>query len=75
MYLNKILLLVLFSTTFISVHEAHNKKKQIPKQDTLTIDSIAINGVPTEQFMEVHNLEAEQNEPAEVVKEAVKKII
>jgi len=55
-----ILLIFLFAST-INAHEDHKKKKQ-NKQDTLTIvgsDTIAINGIPTEKFMEVKHSEVE----------------
>jgi uncharacterized membrane protein len=38
-------------TSFLSAHEDHNKKKESPRYDTLTIvndDTIAINGIPTD---------------------------
>jgi len=77
MYLNKLLLVLLLSATFLFAHEAHNKKKHVPKPDTLTIvgsDTVAINGMPTEKFMashqengeEAHNEEAKEEEQEEV---------
>ena len=55
-----ILLLFLFASA-INAHEDHKKKKPVRKPDTLTIvggDTIAINGIPTEKFMEAQHSEA-----------------
>ena len=63
MYLNKLLFVIFLSASFLFAHEAHNKKKHMPKPDTLTIvgsDTIAINGMPTEQFMATHHAEGEE---------------
>ncbi len=62
MYLNKLLIVIFLSASFLFAHEAHNKKKHMPKPDTLTIvgsDTIAINDIATEQFMVSHH---EKNE-------------
>ncbi len=77
MYLNKLLIIFLLSAAFIFAHEAHNKKEKIPKQDTLTIvgtDTIAINGIPTEQFITARSLDTELNENNEEVEEEVKEV-
>lgn len=55
-----ILLIFLFAST-INAHEDHKKKKQ-DKPDTLTIvgsDTIAINGMPTEEYIEAQHSESE----------------
>ncbi len=58
MYPHKLLFILLLITSHLFAHEAHNKKKSIPKLDTLTIvgnDTIAINGIATQQFMAEHH--------------------
>lgn len=79
MNLNKLLLILLLSATFLLAHEGHNKKKAIAKPDTLTIvgnDTIAINGIATQQFMATHHDENEKhhNEAIEKEEEEVKEI-
>ncbi len=77
MYLNKILIILFLSATIIFAHEAHNKKKSIPKLDTLTIignDTIAINGIATQQFMAEHHDENEEHHNEAMEEEEVKEV-
>jgi len=70
--------LIFLIATVIFAHEKHKNKNHVPKQDTLTIvgsDTIAINGIPMEQFMATPHSENETEhtgsveEETEVVKE------
>lgn len=70
-----ILLLLLFASA-INAHEDH-KKKPVVKPDTLTIvgkDTIAINGIPTEQFMAAQHSEAMVEQTEESSNEKVKEV-
>lgn len=60
----KLLFILIITTTFLFAHEGHKKKKPVTKPDTLTIvgkDTIAINGMPTEMFMDKQHNEAGEN--------------
>lgn len=79
MNLNKLLITLFLGATFIFAHEEHNKKKSVPKLDTLTIvgkDTIAINGIPTKEFMAANQVvnDAEHSKEVYDEKEAAKNI-
>ncbi|NOX65657.1 MAG: hypothetical protein GXO85_07620 [Chlorobi bacterium] len=61
----KLIFMILIVASVLYAHEGHKKKKAEVKPDTLTIvngDTIAINGMATEEFMAARHAESEEEE-------------
>lgn len=71
-------ILIIFLAATMFAHEGHKKKKPAAKPDTLTIvgkDTIAINGMPTKNFMAAqHSEQAEEHLESSEDEEEIKEV-